>query len=272
MHMSSKGTILFIGSSAETIELKDGRKEPVGYYLNELAVPGQAVVDAGYDIVLATPKGGAPLVDKNSIAASHFGDSEDALQKALNFVDTDPGVRHPRSIRSAIDEGLETYVGVFAPGGHPPMTDLMQDPDLGEVLRYFHSASKPTGLLCHGPIVAIAAMPKSVEFRQAMVDGDTEAAKAAAAGWQYAGYRMTIFSNEEEHYVEENLMDGSKVPFYVADALETAGGKVGAKGFFESNAVEDRELITGQNPPSDHATAALFVKALDRYVAAAAAA
>jgi hypothetical protein len=37
--MSGKGTILFIGSSAETFELKDGRKEAVGYYLNELAIP-----------------------------------------------------------------------------------------------------------------------------------------------------------------------------------------------------------------------------------------
>ncbi len=96
--------------------------------------------------------------------------------------------------------------------------------------------------------------------------GDVAAAKSAAEGWQYAGYRMTIFSNDEEHYVEDNLMGGSKVPFYVATALEIAGGMVETNGVFEAHAVEDRELITGQNPPSDHAIADLFVKALDRYV------
>ena len=270
--MSRKGKVLFIGSSAEAIELKGGRMEPVGYYLNELAVPGQAVVDAGYEITLATPKGGQPLVDKNSIAASHFGGSEEALQKARDFVATNPGIQHPRSIRAVIDEGLENYVGVFLPGGHPPMTDLMQDADVGEVLRHFHKTSRPTALLCHGPIAATAAMPKAKEFRQAMVDGDMERARAAAQGWQYAGYRMTVFSNDEEHYVEEKLMDGSKVPFYVSDALKTAGGEMVTKDFFVANAVQDRELMTGQNPPSDHAISDLFLKALDRQTATASAA
>jgi putative intracellular protease/amidase len=267
--MSSKGKILVIGSSAETFELKDGRKEPVGYYLNEMAIPMQVAVDAGYEIVLATPKGGIPLVDKNSVDVSHFGGSEEALQKALHFVATHPAMLRPRSIRSVIDEGLDDYVGVFTPGGHPPMADLMQDPDLGEVLRYFHETAKPTGLLCHGPIAAIAAMPQSGTFRQAMVDRDKVGARAAAQGWSYAGYNMTIFSNAEEYYVEENFLDGSKVPFYVADALEVAGSQVTAKGFFEPNVVQDRELITGQNPPSDHAMAEAFIEALDRYVASA---
>jgi putative intracellular protease/amidase len=102
-----------------------------------------------------------------------------------------------------------------------------------------------------------------------MVDGDMDAAKAAAQGWQYAGYDMTIFSNEEEHYVEDKLMDGRKVPFYVAEALQTAGGKVTTGGFFQSHIVQDRELITGQNPPSDHAMAKAFLTALDHYTASA---
>ena len=269
--MSSKGKILIIGSSAETLELKDGRKEAVGVYLNELAVPAQAFVDAGYDVVLATPKGGPPLVDKNSLDVSHFGGSAEALQQALRFTATNPGIRHPLTIRSVIDQGLENYVAVFVPGGHPPMADLMQDPDLGEVLRYFHEAAKPTALLCHGPTAVTAAMPKAREFRQALVDGDMEVARTAAQGWQYAGYRMTVFSNDEEHYVEEKLMGGSKVPFYVVNALETAGGTVVTKAFFQPNVVEDRELITGQNPPSDHAIAAALLKALGRYEALASA-
>jgi putative intracellular protease/amidase len=218
----------------------------MGYYLNELAIPAQAAIDAGYETVLVTPKGEQPVVDQHSLAADHFGGSEEALQKALDFVATNAGKRNPRSIRSVIEEGLENYAGMFVPGGHPPMVDLMQDSDLGEVLRHFHEQSRPTALLCHGPIAVTAAMPKSKEFRQALVKGDTAAAKAAAEGWQYSGYRMTIFSNDEEQYVEDNIMGGSKVPFYVATALEIAGGKVETKGVFEAYAVEDRELITGQ--------------------------
>jgi putative intracellular protease/amidase len=266
--MNSKGKILIVGSSADTFELKDGRKEAMGFYLNEMAIPAQAAVDAGYEVVLATPNGAQPVVDQHSLVADHFGGSEEALKKALDFVATNAGMKNPRSIRSAIDEGLENYVGVFVPGGHPPMVDLMEDPDLGEVLRHFHAKAKPTALLCHGPIAVTASMPKAKEFRQALVKGDMAAATALAEGWQYAGYRMTIFSNDEEAYVEENIMGGSKVPFYVATALEIAGGKVETKGVFEAYVVEDRELITGQNPPSDHGVADLFVKALDRQASA----
>lgn len=265
--MKTKGKILIIGSSADTFALKDGRKEPIGYYLNELAIPAQAAVHAGYEMVLATPNGQVPAIDRHSILADHFGGSGEALQRALNFVATCPGIQNPRSIRSTIDEGLDNYIGVFVPGGHPPMVDLMQDPDLGVVLRHFHAESKPTALLCHGPIAVTAAMPKAREFRQALVNGDTAAAKSAAEVWQYAGYRMTIFSNAEEHYVEDAIMGGGKVPFYVADALEIAGGKVENKSVFEAHAVEDRELITGQNPSSDHLVANLFVMALDHYLA-----
>ena len=76
------------------------------------------------------------------------------------------------------------------------MIDLMQDPDLGEILRHAHSTAKPTALFCHGPVAIAAAMPKAKEFRAALVAGESEEAKRLAEGWQYAGYRMTVFSND----------------------------------------------------------------------------
>jgi len=264
--MNSKHTILVITSNADSITLKDGRKEHAGYYLNELVIPVQAALDAGYQMVLATPNGTKPIMDPQSARAAHFGGSEEALQKALDFMNTHPAMQNPRSFRSVIEEGLNEYIGFYAPGGHPPMVDLMQDPDLGEILRYAHSTGKVTALLCHGPIAIAAAMPKAKEFRAALVAGKPEEAKTLAEGWQYAGYRMTIFSNDEEHYAEENYMGGGKIPFYVNDALKIAGGNVSIsdKGIFQSFVIEDRELITGQNPPSDHEMAERFVKALDR--------
>ena len=101
-------------------------------------------------------------------------------------------MQNPRSFRSVIEEGLDKYVG-SAPGGHPPMIDLMQDPDLGEILRHAHSTAKPTALLCHGPVAIAAAMPKAKELVH-IVAGKSEEAKRLAEGWQYAGYRMTVFS------------------------------------------------------------------------------
>jgi len=270
--MTRKGTILVVGSNAKRFALRDGKSAEVGY-LNELAIPTQAAVDAGYDAVLATPTGAVPVMDPQSNSPHHFGGSVEALEKALTFVRTYPGFQKPRSLRSVIEENLDEYAGIFVPGGHPPMIDLMQDGDLGEVLRHFHAAGKPTVLLCHGPIAATAAMPKAREFRAALVAGDVEAARAAAAGWQYAGYRMTVFSDDEERWAEENLMNGAKVPFYVYDALEIAGGKLekAPGGIFKPHLVQDRELITGQNPPSDHIVAERLVHALDAQTSAHAA-
>jgi putative intracellular protease/amidase len=56
------------------------------------------------------------------------------------------------------------------------------------------------------------------------------------------------------------------VPFYVNDALKTAGRElsISDQRIFHSFVVEDRELITGQNPPGDREIAGHLVKALDR--------
>src|SRR5262249_22839828 len=46
-------------------------------------------------------------------------------------------------------------------------------------------------------------------------------------------------------------------------ALKTAGGDVTTGAIdFEPNVIADRELITGQNPRSDHAIAAKLIEAL----------
>lgn len=53
----------------------------------------------------------------------------------------------------------------------------------------------------------------------------------------------------------------------MASRFEVSGDERRVRG----QRVEDLELITGQNPPSDHVIADSFVKALDRHVAATAA-
>jgi putative intracellular protease/amidase len=268
--MNSKGTILVIGSNADSITLKNGDKEHAGYYLNEMVIPTRTVLNAGYEMVLATPNGKKPVMDPQSAVASYFGGSEEALQKALDFVGSYPAMQNPLSFRAAINQGLDKYVAVYVPGGHPPMVDLMDNADLGEILNYFHHEAKLTVLLCHGPIAITAALPKAKEFRAALLRGDEAQARKLALGWIYSGYRMTIFSDDEEHWVEDTYMGGRKVPFYVNDALRIAGGKVeiSDQGIFKSHAVQDRELITGQNPPSDEALAELFLRALDSATAA----
>src|SRR5215813_11993220 len=260
----TKGTVLVIGSNATQIEVQGSGWRATGQYLNETVVPAMAVIEAGYAVVLATPNGTKPHIDAASDSAQHFEGDEAAYARAKAFFAHDPAMNQVRTLRAVIDEGLETYAGVFVPGGQAPVVDLMQDADMGEILRYLHAQQKPTALLCHGPIALVAAMPAAREFRAALMAGDEAKATGLAKGWQYAGYKMTIFSNSEEKWVENDILH-AKMYFHVADALKTAGGNVTTTPVdFEPHVVEDRELITGQNPRSDHLIGKTLVEAMNR--------
>jgi putative intracellular protease/amidase len=262
----SKGKVLVVGSNATQIEIQGGGSGPTGQYLNETVVPVMAMIEAGYDIVLVTPNGRKPHIDEASESAQHFGGDEQAYQCARTFYASHAAMNEVRTLRAVIEQGLDDYAGVFVPGGQAPVVDLMQDPDLGEILRYFHARRKPTAFLCHGPIASVAALPNAKQFRAALIAGDMAKASELAKGWQYAGYKMTVFSASEEKPIEEHILHG-KLYFTMPDALRTAGGNVSTGPIdFEPNVVEDRELITGQNPRSDHPLAAKLIEALNRAV------
>ncbi len=266
----TKRTVLVAGSNATRIELQSGGSAAIGQYLNETVVPAMALIEAGYAVVLATPDGTKPTIDEVSDSPQHFGGDEAAYARAKRFYAEDPSMNQVRTLRSVVEEGLGGYAGLFVPGGHAPVVDLMQDAALGTILRHFHKAGKPTALLCHGPAAIAAAMPRAREFRAALIVGDKARAAEYAQGWVYAGYRMTVFSANEERIAEGALLHG-KLYFDMPEALEAAGGRVTTNPVdFAPNVVVDRELITGQNPSSDHQLAARMVEALDRSLANAA--
>ena len=75
--------------------------------------------------------------------------------------------------------------------------------------------------------------------------------------------QKTVFSNKEEAFAENEYFKGH-LKFYAADALAVAGGIViNNDGLFVANVVRDRELITGQNPPSDREIAETLLRALN---------
>lgn len=252
--------ILVVGSSEREMELADGSQMAVGFFLNEFAVPAEYLAGKGYEIVLATPSGKAPVMDAASNDKKFFGGSEAAREEAENFVRS----LTPISLREAIAGGLDAYAAVFVPGGHAPMTDLMQSPELGEILRYFHAQQKPTVFICHGPAAMLAALPDAAAYRKALVRRDVRGAMAAAKDWPYAGYEMTVLSDAEEWPGE--VAKGTEMPFHVEQALQIAGGRMREDGLYGSHVVRDRELITGQNPASDAALAQALDEAIRKQV------
>jgi putative intracellular protease/amidase len=251
---AQKGKILVVASSESTMAMPDGSSMNVGFFLNEFAVPAQYLAEKGYDIVLATPSGQRPVMDAGSNSKRFFHDDDKARSKALDFVNNLPVT----SLKTVVQGNLDQYDALFVPGGHAPMTDLMQDRELGTILTYFHEHKKPTAFICHGPAAALAALPDAAGYRKVLVGRDAQAAMQAAKGWIYKGYRMTAFTDAEEWPGE--VRKGVEMPFHVEQALQIAGGLMDLGPLNGSHVVHDRELITGQNPASDLALA----KELDR--------
>jgi putative intracellular protease/amidase len=142
------------------------------------------------------------------------------------------------------------------------MMDLLDDPDAGTVMRHFHNTSKPTAMLCHGPISLLSALPNSTEVVGALKAGDAAGARTKAQGWIYSGYKMTVFSTAEEQQ-REPLEIGGKILFYPDFALRTAGADVSVVAPWGSYVLQDREVISGQNPFSDEALLKLLLPALN---------
>jgi putative intracellular protease/amidase len=231
---------------------------------NKMTTKGKVLVlvSSGYEITFANPKGNTPQLDVHSAVADFFGGDEARLQDYLKFRDSLTGLKNPTRISDVIASGLDQYDAVFVPGGHGPMMDLLDDPDAGTVMRHFHETSKPTAVLCHGPISLLSALPNSTEVVGALAAGDAAGARAKAQGWIYSGYKMTIFSTAEEQQ-REPLEIGGKVLFYPDFALRTAGGDVSVVAPWKSYVLQDRELISGQNPFSDEALLKLLLPALN---------
>ncbi|ERK16267.1 ThiJ/PfpI family protein [Pantoea sp. AS-PWVM4] len=247
---ASAAHVLVVLSDTDQLELQGGKIHPTGFFLNELMQPVKLLLDAGDTLTFATPLGKAPTMDKVSVNAKDFGGDEKALETHLKLLDslklTDP-VHSPVISLSRVEQiGYSHFDAVFVPGGHAPMQDLPGSPEMGKMLRAFHQAGKPTVLLCHGPVALISALPEANSYLQRL----EKHSGVKAHGWIYSGYRMTSFTNAEED-ASAAVLEGGKMKFTPQTALTNAGAIfISAPQKWQSHVVEDRELITGQNPAS----------------------
>ncbi|MDP9734847.1 UNVERIFIED_ORG: putative intracellular protease/amidase [Rhizobium sp. SORGH_AS260] len=256
------GNVLIVLSDSGHLDLKNGKDFKTGFYLNELMQPVEALIEAGHDITFSTPTGKAPTLDKSSVDKMYFGGDEAAMQKSIAMLDqlklTSDSASPVISLARVEQIGYDHFDAVYVPGGHAPMQDLLVSRDLGKLFTNFHSKGKPTALACHGPIALLSALPDATTFTAQLEKG----VSAKAGNWIYAGYKMTVISNQEEE-IAKGLLNGGEMKFYPQTALEAAGGVyVSNETPWSPNVVTDRELITGQNPGSASAVAAELLQRL----------
>ena len=243
---AATGKVLIVFSGVEKLSLQGGTSHKTGFFLSELTEMVNLLKKNGYEITYANPSGRRPALAPDSDSAQWFK-SEAAYRQAKELVNGEVGLEKPRLFSSFTESELRSYSGVFAPGGYAPMEDLPANKDLGKIFHYFHTAKKPTAAVCHGPVALLS--PREL---------------AKDKPWDYAGYKMTIVSKSEEKEEEEaGHLSGGRQLYYVEDALRAGGGILDIAKSWTPHVVQDRELITGQNPMSASMIAEKFNAALN---------
>lgn len=206
--------------------------EKTGFWLEEFAAPYYVFTDAGVEVTVASPKGGQPPIDPKSDDPANQTAAQDRFKADA---DAQAVLARTRRLDSV---SADDHDAVFYPGGHGPLWDLAEDPVSVALIERFHDSGKPVAFVCHAPGV----------LRHVRHDGEP----------LVKDRRVTGFTNSEEAAVK--LTD--VVPFLVEDELTRLGGRFEKVADWQSLAVVDGRLITGQNPASSEATAKALLDVL----------
>lgn len=227
--------ILFVVTGADHWTLADGSRHPTGFWAEEAVAPYEAFKAAGHEVVVATPGGVVPTVDRGSLAPEANGGQEGADKVAASlaaFTELQGPIRLE-------DVDLADYAAVFYPGGHGPMEDLAVNADSGRLLALALEIGMPLGVVCHAPAALLAATKD---------DGSNA----------FAGYRLTGFTNAEE--TQAGFAERAK--WLLQNRLVEVGVDFQEGEPWAPKVVVDRNLVTGQNPASSAPLAAELLKKL----------
>ncbi|WP_455351716.1 type 1 glutamine amidotransferase domain-containing protein [Streptomyces sp. SYSU K217416] len=228
--------ILFVMTGAEHWTLADGTKHPTGFWAEEAVAPYRVFTEAGHEVVVATPGGVVPTVDRASLPPEANGGQAGADAVAAGL-EAFTALRNPVRLED-VDAG--DYAAVFCPGGHGPMEDLAVNADCGRLLSDALDSGRPLGVVCHAPAALLAA-------------------ERPDGSWPFAGYRLTGFTNAEE--TQAGL--AGRAQWLLQDRLVALGADFREREPWTPHVVADRNLYTGQNPASSAALAAEMLRVLD---------
>ncbi|AEP10381.1 type 1 glutamine amidotransferase domain-containing protein [Micavibrio aeruginosavorus] len=230
--MTTKDKVLFILTSHSRLG-DTGRV--TGFFFEEMAVPYYALLRAGYDVDIASIRGGAAPVDPASLKDT--GENDPAVDRFLN----DTKAMRKLSTTKSIDRvDVDAYVGAFIPGGHGAAWDMPGNDVLGSILSTIWARGGVIGAVCHGVNALIGVVDeRGVPLVQGRV--------------------VNGFTNSEERAVELDLA----VPFLLESRLRQLGARFERGDDFHAFAVHDGRLVTGQNPASSRAVAEEMIAALD---------
>jgi putative intracellular protease/amidase len=216
--------------------------ERTGLWLEEMAVPYYALLDAGVVVLLASVHGGEIPLDPRSVrdADGPASDGQPTLPAAVRrFLGDGQAMETARSSITVASIADRQFDGVMLPGGHGTMWDMPGSAGLAQLVGSHFDRGRVVAAVCHGPAGLVAAK------RQ---DGHPIV----------EGRKVNGFTNTEE----ESVGLAQVVPFLLESRLKELGGLFERGPDWQPYAVRDGNLITGQNPQSSDLVARHLLEAL----------
>jgi putative intracellular protease/amidase len=208
--------------------------KPTGIWAEELAVPYYALRDAGAQVEIASPAGGAAPLDPGSIKP--VGQNPPVIERFLADESAQRALAHTRV---AAEMNMADFDALFFPGGHGTMWDLPHDGGVTRAVEQAFAGGKLIASVCHGAAGLVSA--KRADGRS-IVDG----------------LRVNSFTDAEEAEVGLTQV----VPFALEQRLRELGARFEGAPNWQPFALRDGQLITGQNPQSSALVAQQLLQAL----------
>ena len=224
---------------------------PVGFWWSELTHPYLAFEEAGYEVEVFSPDGGACEADAMSDPNDASGYSSTDLI-SQGFIHTPKLKALVENTRKVSEIEVKRFDAIVVAGGQAPMFTFEQATDLHRKFAEFFEAGKIACALCHG--VAI--------LKYARLSTGELIAK---------GRTVTGFANVEEDFADNAVWsygllprDKHVMPWRIEDELRKLGANFVQAGLWRSFAVRDGNLVTGQQNFSGAETARVVIEALGR--------
>lgn len=210
--------VLLVMSSVDEMGISG---KQTGIWFTELAAPYYILTEAGYEVVFASPAGGAAPIDLLSMKAPF---TTEYTERFFNDPIAMFAAQYTRKLREV---DYTTYDALFVPGGYGLLWDLASDSYTLQMIREFYESDRPVAMICHAP-----AILRDV--------------KLSTGEYLVKGVDLTGFKNAEDSEIElrHHLL------FSLEDELKGRGANYLCKANWEANVVEDGALMTGQSPAS----------------------
>ncbi|MEZ4773350.1 MAG: alpha/beta fold hydrolase [Bacteroidia bacterium] len=237
----NNGKVLLIASNPAVSEQTGW---PIGVWAAEVIHPYWEFSLAGYTVEIASPHGGEVKIDA-------FSDPEDASQYAawdylsLGFLKDSAKAALLKNTLKLSEVNPDDYKAIMVCGGQGPMYTFIDNAELHKFFVDFYQTGKPTGAICHGTCILLKA-------------------KLPNGKYLVEGKKWTGFANSEENYADAYV--GLQIqPFRIEDlARKMPNSQFSVAPMFESYAVADGNLITGQQQNSGSEAAKLIIEELEK--------